>query len=82
MGNKKIQAKIGNKSFDDQNMATKETNNLCSNNCELKEENCGFWAKIFSTLLNAIGLKGTFVSCPLNYYDCKGEKKFFKLICF
>ena len=77
MGNKKIQTKIGNKSFDEQKMATKETENLCSNNCKSITEKCGFWAKIFSKLLNAIGLKGTFVSCPLSYYNCKGEKKVF-----
>ena len=75
MGNKRIQTKIGNKSFDDQKMASKNSNNLCLNNCTTIEEKCGFWANIFSKLLNAVGLKGTFVKCPLTYYNCSGDIK-------
>lgn len=38
--------------------------------CTLIEEKCGFWATVFATLVNGLGLGGEYVDCPLKYYNC------------
>ncbi len=43
--------------------------------CVLIEEACGFWANVFASLVNALGLGGSYVSCPLKYFNCTNNIK-------
>ena len=38
--------------------------------CVLIEEACDFWGNVFANLVNAFGLGGSYVSCPLKYFNC------------
>ncbi len=43
--------------------------------CVLIEEACGFWANVFASLVNKLGLGGSYVSCPLKYFNCTNNIK-------
>lgn len=71
-----LQTKIGTTAFKDEPMVTVNDTDLCSHDddkCTLVKEECSFFVNIFAGLINAVGLGGSFVKCPLEYYDCEGN---------
>lgn len=75
MGNTNtLQSKIGSHEFMNESFVSDNSTNLCSDTdskCTLKKEDCGFWVNLFANFVNALGLGGSFVKCPLEYYECK-----------
>jgi hypothetical protein len=72
MGNKKVQDLIGSTAFN--NFPTSSNIDIvCDNStikCQLITEQCGVTASVASFVLNNLGLTGSFVKCPLQYYNC------------
>ena len=72
MGNTGVQSLIGTPNFDNI-PTTKNIDIVCDNStvkCQLITENCGLIAGIVPLVLNNLGLGGSYVSCPLKYYNC------------
>ena len=72
MGNKKVQDLIGSTAFN--NFPTSSNIDIvCDNStvkCKLIEDECGVLATVLSFVLSPLGLTGSFVKCPLKYYNC------------
>ena len=75
MGNTNVlQLKIGTQEFMNEPIVTENSTDLCSDTdskCILKKEECGYWVNLFASFINALGLGGSSIKCPLEYYECK-----------
>lgn len=78
-GKTDVKSNIGQASFDAEQTSLNDPT-VCDDGldpanqkCTLVKEECGILASLFAKLVNAIGLGGSYVSCPLEYYDCKNN---------
>jgi hypothetical protein len=73
MGNTDVNAQIGTSNFFSTPVATQSDNLTCVSNCTLVNVTCSTLVQIVTGLLSLVGLKSTPITCPLQYYKCKGN---------
>jgi hypothetical protein len=74
MGNTdNINAQIGTSSFFSTPVATQSDTLTCVSNCTLVNVTCSTLVQIVTSLMTLVGYKSSTITCPLQYYVCKGN---------
>ncbi|CAF0760037.1 unnamed protein product [Brachionus calyciflorus] len=72
MGNTdRINTEIGTTNFNNLKVVDKNERNTCDNNCTLYEIKCNTILNALVNLIQTIGIRTSFINCPLKYYRCK-----------
>lgn len=74
MGNyNRINSDIGTIKFNKQPVVKKSDNLTCVSNCTITEIQCSSFVNTLVVLIETIGIRTSFITCPIKYFKCKGN---------